>query len=337
MQHSAKLFVAGHKGLIGSAIVRQLQHCGYDNLLLRSHRDLDLCDQRAVAQFFLAEKPEYVFLAAARVGGILANATYRADFIRDNLNIQLNVIDQAFRTGVRRLLFLGSSCIYPRMAPQPIKESYLLTGPLETTNRPYAIAKIAGVEMCSAYNLQHGCHFLAAMPTNAYGPNDNYHLDNSHVLPALLRKMHEAKCSQLPEVMLWGTGTPRREFIYSDDVGEACLFLMNLPEADFDKLTRTETELPIVNVGCGQDLTIHDLAEMIATVVGFTGNICWDSSRPDGTPKKLMDSTKLNALGWRARTPLLVGLQRTYDDFCRNEAKRAAKATCVVPARRGGS
>jgi GDP-L-fucose synthase len=282
---------------------------------LRTHADLDLTDQAAVRRFFTSERPRYVFLAAAKVGGILANGTYPADFIFQNLLIQTNVIDNAYRTGADRLLFLGSSCIYPKFAPQPMQETSLLSGPLEPTNRPYAVAKIAGIEMCRAYNLQYGTRYLAAMPTNLYGPGDNYDLQNAHVIPALIRKMHEAKAGGQKEVVLWGSGTPRREFLYSDDLAEACLFLMNLDQEAFHTLVASETDAPLINVGTGQDQTIRELAELVAEVVGFDGALRFDPSKPDGTPRKLLDSSRLSSLGWQPRIKLREGLNRAYQEF----------------------
>jgi GDP-L-fucose synthase len=317
---SAKIYVAGHRGLMGSALLRRLQAAGYHNLLVRTHQELDLTDRQRVRDFFALEKPEYVFLAAARVGGIMANATHPADFICQNLLIQTNVIHEAYQASVKRLLFLGSSCIYPRQAPQPLKEEYLLTGVLEDTNRPYAVAKIAGVEMCWSYNRQHGTQFIGAMPTNLFGLEDTYDLRNSHVIPALLRKMHEAKVGLHEEVVVWGTGTPRREFLFSDDAADACIFLVNLPDAKLQLiLTRDETR-PVVNVGCGQDLTIKEVAELIGRVVGFRGRLVFDSSRPDGTPRKLLDISRLSALGWRPQVSLYEGLERTYRHFSQNLA-----------------
>jgi GDP-L-fucose synthase len=314
MDHSAKIYIAGHAGLVGSAICRRLERLGYSNLLRRTHRELELTDAVGVARFFQHEKPEYVFLAAAKVGGILANSSDPADFIFQNLQIQTNVIDQAYRSGVRRLLFFGSSCIYPRLAPQPIPEEALLTGPLERTNRPYAIAKIAGIEMCWAYNRQFGTKFLALMPTNLYGPGDNYDLNTSHVIPALIRKLAEAKEGGLREAILWGTGTPRREFLYSDDVADAAVFVANLPEEQFTTLVGNE-QPPLINVGCGQDLTVRDLAELIAEIVGFRGDIVFDSSKPDGTPRKLLEVSKLGNLGWRPKVSLREGLKLCYQEF----------------------
>ncbi len=311
----ARIFVAGHRGLAGSAILRKLQALGYTNLLLRSRRELDLLDRNAVHQFFANERPEYVFLAAAKVGGILANRDFPADFISDNLRIQANVIEESFLAGVKRLLFLGSSCIYPKLAPQPLKEEHLLTGPLEPTNRPYAVAKIAGIEMCWAFNRQHGTQYLAAMPTNLYGPGDNYDLRTSHVLPALIRKVHEAMQRGESQITIWGTGTPRREFLYSDDMADACVFLMNLPDAEFAKITANPAEPPLVNIGCGTDLTIRELAETIAEVLGFRGSIAFDAGKPDGTPRKLLDVSRLFSLGWRPTVSLREGISRAYQAF----------------------
>jgi GDP-L-fucose synthase len=279
---------------------------------------MDLTDQQAVRAFFAKERPEYVFLAAAKVGGILANATYPGDFIGQNLMIQTNVIHESYRCGVNRLLFLGSSCIYPKLAAQPLKEEYLLTGPLEPTNRPYALAKIAGIEMCWSYNRQYGTRFLAAMPTNLYGPGDHYDLNDSHVIPGLLRKMHEAKVAGAHEVVIWGTGTPKREFLYSDAAADACIFLLNLPDSQLSQLTEDQDVSPMVNIGCGQDITIAKLAELIAEVVGFKGRLVFDNSKPDGTPRKLLDIGRLSRLGWLPPPPdsLQGGLQKAYSDFC---------------------
>jgi GDP-L-fucose synthase len=286
--------------------------------LLRDRSELDLTDQQAVRAFFAKERPEYVLLAAARVGGILANATYPGDFVGQNLMIQTNVIHESYRSGVNRLLFLGSSCIYPKLAPQPLKEDYLLTGPLESTNRPYALAKIAGIEMCWSYNRQYGTRFLAAMPTNLYGPGDHYDLEDSHVIPGLLRKMHEAKISGAQEVVIWGTGTPKREFLYSDAAADACIFLLNLSDSQLRQLTDDQDVSPIVNIGCGEDITIAKLAELIAEVVGFKGRLVFDNSKPDGTPRKLLDIGRLSRLGWLPPPPdsLREGLQKAYSDFC---------------------
>ena len=321
MQQDARVYVAGHRGLVGSAIVRRLQAAGAKNLLLRTHAELDLTDEAATRAFFDQEKPEYVFLAAAKVGGIVANNSYPAQFIRDNLAIQTNVIHSAFLAGVQRLLFLGSSCIYPKLAPQPMKESCLLTGPLEPTNRPYALAKIAGVEMCWSYNRQYGTKYLAAMPTNLYGPGDNYHPTNSHVIPALLRKFHEAKQAGTPQVTVWGTGTPRREFLFSDDMADACVFLMDLPDTRYEPLLGSDEnvtgrfEPPLVNIGVGEDVTIAELAALVARVVGYAGAIVYDTSKPDGTPRKLMDVARMRSAGWQARTTLEDGLRVAHAEF----------------------
>jgi GDP-L-fucose synthase len=384
MKQDAKIYIAGHRGLVGSALRRRLQAESYSNLITRTHAELDLTDQRAVEEFFDHERPEYVFLAAARVGGILANATYPAEFIRDNLAIQTNVIHAAWKYGVKRLLFLGSSCIYPRDCPQPIKEEYLLTGPLEPTNRPYAVAKIAGIEMCWAYNRQYGTRFLAVMPTNLFGPGDNYGLEKSHVIPAMIRKFHLAQLAaeknwpaieederrhgpippeirhQLhdtcfhgrePVVILWGTGTPRREFLYSDDMADACVFLMNLPDEEFDSFLGHPSPLgrgaggeglsplllgeglgvratsplslgerpgvranhpPLINIGTGEDITIRELAELIAEVVGYTGRIEFDTTKPDGTPRKVLDTWRLRGLGWTPQCSLTTALLHVY-------------------------
>jgi GDP-L-fucose synthase len=327
MDRDARIYVAGHRGLVGSAIVRRLQAEGHANLILRTHAELDLTSEAATRAFFEAEKPEYVFLAAAKVGGIVANNSYPAEFIRDNLAIQTNVIHAAHLSGVTRLLFLGSSCIYPKLAPQPMKESCLLTGPLEPTNRPYALAKIAGIEMCWSYNRQYGTRYLAAMSTNLYGPGDNYHPTNSHVIPALLRKFHEAKLASAPSVTVWGTGTPRREFLYSDDMAEACVYLMNLPDDRYQALLGSDEsvtgrfEPPLVNIGVGEDLTIAELAALVKQVVGYDGEIVYDTSKPDGTPRKLMDVGLINQAGWRARTPMATGLQTAYAEFVQQHAR----------------
>jgi len=311
---AARIYVAGHRGLAGSAILRCLKAKGYTNLITRTHAELDLADQRAAGAFFEKEQPDYVFLAAAKVGGILANDTYPADFIYVNLAIQANVIHAAWRAGARRLLFLGSSCIYPRDCPQPMKEEYLLTGPLEPTNRPYAIAKIAGIEQCWSYNRQHGTRYLAVMPTNLYGPGDSYDLATSHVLPALIRKIHEAKAKRAPEFVVWGTGRPLREFLYSDDMGDACVFLMNLPEEKFAQLVRADL-CPLLNVGYGEELAIAELAKIASEIVGYEGGIRFDATKPDGTPRKLLDSSRLLALGWRPKVGLKEGIARAYADF----------------------
>ena len=323
-----RVFVAGHRGLVGSALVRCLTRAGHTRLITRTRSELDLTDARATAQFFAEEKPEHVFLAAAKVGGIHANNTYPADFIRENLAIQDTVIRAAYQHGVKRLLFLGSSCIYPRMAPQPMKESSLLTGELEPTNRAYALAKIAGIELCWSYNRQHGTKYLCGMPTNLYGPGDNYDLANSHVIPALLRKFHEARERGDAKVTVWGTGTPRREFLYSDDMASACVHLMALPEAEYQRLLRPvdaatgRAEPPLVNIGVGEDVTIRELAEQVRKVVGFAGRIALDTSKPDGTPRKLLDVSRLHASGWRASTRLREGLMAAYDDFVVHQAAR---------------
>jgi GDP-L-fucose synthase len=322
MQKDSKIYIAGHRGLVGSALVRRLQAKGYNNLLLRTHAELDLTEQVAVRSFFEAEKPDYVLLAAAKVGGIHANNTYPAEFIQQNLAIQTNVIHEAWRNNVQRLLFLGSSCIYPKDCPQPIKEDYLLTSPLEPTNRSYALAKIAGVEMCHAYNRQYGTKYMAAMPTNLYGPNDNYDLNNSHVLPALIRKMHEAKQGGAMEVVVWGTGTPKREFLYSDDMADACLYLLEQSEDKLKSLFNDEKP-PLVNVGCGEDLTIRELAELVKDVVGFPGELAFDSSKPDGTMRKLMEVSRMAELGWTSKMQLKDGIALSYREMltrCLTEA-----------------
>jgi len=315
MESASRIFVAGHRGLAGSAIVRKLRELGHTNLLLRTHHELDLLDRGATRAFFDRERPEYVFLAAARVGGVLANRDFPAEFIAQNLDIQNNVLESAARTGVRRLLFLGSSCIYPRLAPQPLKEEYLLSGPLEFTNRPYAIAKIAGIEMCWAFNRQYGTKFLAAMPTNLYGTGDNYDLQTSHVLPALIRKIHEAIERRQKKVVVWGTGTPRREFLFSDDMADACVYLMNFSEAQFESLISVPETPPLINVGSGHDLTIRELASTVCAVMGYDGNLTFDSTKPDGTPRKLLDTTKLFNLGWKPSIPLPQGIQLAWDDY----------------------
>ena len=326
MDLHAPIHVAGHRGLVGSAIVRRLRAAGHTNLLLRTHAELDLTDPHATLAFYKAERPQYVFLAAAKVGGIVANNSYPADFIADNLAIQGSVIGAAHKTAVERLLFLGSSCIYPKLAPQPMKESCLLTGPLEPTNRPYALAKIAGIELCWSHNRQYGTQYLAAMPTNLYGPGDNYHPTNSHVIPALLRKFHEAKLAGAPSVVVWGTGTPRREFLYSDDMADACVFLMNLPDERYTALLGSDEsvtgrfEPPLVNIGVGEDVTIAELAALLQQVVGYQGSIVYDSSKPDGTPRKLMDVGLINGNGWKASTALADGLVVAYAEFQRSHS-----------------
>jgi len=314
VERGARIYVAGHTGLAGSAILRALERAGHSNFPLRRHAELELTDARAVAAFFERERPEYVFLAAAKVGGILANETYPADFIRENLAVQLNVIHEAWRAGVKRLLFLGSSCIYPRDCPQPMKEEYLLSGPLEPTNRAYALAKIAGVEMCWSYNRQHGARFLAAMPTNLYGTGESYDLQNSHVLPALLRKVHEAKQRGERQVTLWGSGRPRREFLHSDDLGAASAFLMRLPDTEFVRLVAPATP-PLINIGVGEDQSIAELAALVAEVLGYDGKFVYDASKPDGTPRKLLDSSRITALGWKPKLGLREGIALAYQDF----------------------
>jgi GDP-L-fucose synthase len=311
LEKEAKIYVAGHRGMVGSAIVRKLQQEGYTNLVLKTSAELDLRDQVKVASFFASEKPDYVFLAAAKVGGIVANNTYRADFLYENLAIQNNIIHSSFVHKVKKLMFLGSSCIYPKLAPQPLKESYLLSGYLEETNEPYAIAKIAGIKMCEAYRAQYGCDFISVMPTNLYGPNDNYDLENSHVLPAMIRKFHEAKERGNESMTLWGTGAPMREFLHADDLAEACVYLME---------TYSESEL--VNIGTGIDVTIKELAETVKEIVGFSGTIQWDTSRPDGTPRKLMDVSKLHSLGWKHKIALKEGIALAYQDFLTNVSVR---------------
>ena len=306
MEKDLKIYVAGHRGMVGSAIVRKLTSLGFTNLLTRTSTELDLRNQQQVADFFEVEKPDYVFLAAAKVGGIVANNTYRADFLYENLAIQNNVIHAAFLNKVKKLMFLGSSCIYPKLAPQPLKESYLLSGYLEPTNEPYAIAKIAGIKMCEAYRAQYGCNFISVMPTNLYGTNDNYDLVNSHVLPAMIRKFHEAKEKGASEMTLWGSGSPMREFLHADDLAEACLFLMeNYNEAE------------LVNIGTGEDVTIKNLASLVKQIVGFQGEIIWDTTKPDGTPRKLMDVSKLHGLGWHHKIALIDGIKLAYQDFLR--------------------
>ncbi|MET4138520.1 GDP-L-fucose synthase [Pedobacter sp. UYP1] len=304
MEKSAKIYIAGHRGMVGSAIHRKLLSEGYTNLVTRTSSELDLRNQQAVTDFFATEKPDYVFLAAAKVGGIIANNTYRADFLYENLSIQNNVIHQAYETGVKKLMFLGSSCIYPKLAPQPLKEEYLLTGLLEETNEPYAIAKIAGIKLCDAYRAQYNCNFISVMPTNLYGYNDNYHPQNSHVLPALIRKFHEAKVNGTPEVVIWGSGSPMREFLFADDLANACYFLM-----------QNYNEPHLINIGTGEDLTIKDLALLVKKVTGFEGELTFDSTKPDGTPRKLMDVSKLHSLGWKHQVELEQGIHLAYQDF----------------------
>ena len=307
MKQQDKIYVAGHRGMVGSALVRKLQAEGFNNIITRTSSELDLRNQPAVADFFAAEKPDYVFLAAAKVGGILANNTYRAEFLYDNLMIESNIIHSAYQESVKKLLFLGSSCIYPKMAEQPLKEEYLLSGYLEYTNEPYAIAKITGIKLCEAYRNQYGCNFISAMPTNLYGPNDNYNLQGSHVLPALIRKFHEAKLNDEPTVEVWGTGTPRREFLHADDLADGCFYLMQHYDGEL-----------FVNIGTGEDVTIRELAELVKETVGFEGDIRWNTDKPDGTPRKLMDVTRLHNMGWRHRTELSEGIGKTYQDFLAN-------------------
>jgi GDP-L-fucose synthase len=316
MHRDSRIYVAGHRGLAGSAIARMLSSRGYQRLILRTRAELDLTDRTAVRDFFKREKPQHVFLAAAKAGGILANKTYPADFIYQNLAIQTNVIDEARHSGVERLLFLGASCIYPRDCPQPMRESHLLTGPLEFTNHPYAVAKIAGVEMCWSYNRQYRTRYLAAVPNNLYGPGDNYDLESGHVGAALIRRFHEAKARGAKSVTLWGSGKPRREMLHSDDMAEACVMLMDLPDEKFDRLVAQDPpQPPLVNIGRGEDYTIRELAETVRGVVSFRGDIEWDSSKPDGAPQKLLDATRMRALGWSPRTTLDAGLRGAYRDF----------------------
>jgi GDP-L-fucose synthase len=323
VERSAKIYVAGHRGLAGSALVRRLRASGYENLVLRTHAELELIDAAAVRRFFEAERPQHVLLAAAKVGGILANDTLPAQFIHENLAIQTNVIHEAWRAGVKRLLFLGSSCIYPRECPQPMKEEYLLTGPLEPTNRPYALAKIAGIEMCSAYNRQYGTQYLAVMPTNLYGPGDNYDLRTSHVLPALIRKAHEAKHRGDEALVVWGTGKPRREFLYSDDMADACVALLRLEDARFEAAIGTYP--PLVNIGSGSDLTIRELAETVSRIVGYKGALRFDTTKPDGTPRKLLDVSRMTSLGWAPKVGMEAGIALAYREFlARRELNAAA-------------
>ena len=309
MDKNAKIFVAGHRGMVGSALVRRLQAAGYTNVITRNRQELDLLNQQAVHDFMHQERPDYIYIAAAKVGGIQANNVYRADFIYQNLVIEANLIHSAHTAGVQRLMFLGSSCIYPKLAPQPLKEDYLLTGLLEPTNEPYAIAKIAGIKLCEAYNSQYGRQYISVMPTNLYGPNDNYDLNNSHVLPALIRKAHEAKTQNTANLTVWGSGTPMREFLYADDLADACVYLME-----------TEYCGPLVNIGTGTDVTIRQLAETIVKVIGFGGDLSFDATKPDGTPRKLMDVSRLTALGWTAKTSLEDGIRLAYQDFLTNHA-----------------
>lgn len=314
----SKIFVAGHRGMVGSAIVRRLQRGGCKNIVTRTHRELDLTDRASVSRFFEENRPEIVFLAAAKVGGILANNTRPAEFIYENLAIQTNTIQAAHDSGVKRLLFLGSSCIYPRDCPQPIREEFMLTGPLEATNRSYAMAKLAGIEMCWAFNRQYGTAYLAVMPTNLYGPNDNYDLTDSHVLPALLRKMHEAKEARASEVQVWGTGSVRREFLHSDDMADACSFLMDLPEEIFLPIVRSDSKAPLINIGCGEDLTVRELAELVRDIVGFKGELVFNTAKPDGTPRKLLDVSRMENLGWRSKIPLRQGIEAVYREYLKS-------------------
>ena len=323
MDKNAKIYVAGHRGLVGSALLRQLDAQGYTNIVTRTHAELDLTHQTSVANFFKSEQPEYVILAAAKVGGIHANNTYPAEFIHENLAIQTNVIHSSYFNGVKRLLFLGSSCIYPKDCPQPIKEEYLLTGELEPTNRPYALAKIAGIELCWSYNRQYGTQYLAVMPTNLYGPGDNYHPENSHVIPALIRKFHEAKVNNQPSVSVWGTGTPKREFLYSDDMAAGCEFIISLPDDKYHSLLasdRNDGTPPLLNLGSNSDLPIAELASLVKDVVGFNGEIIFDTTKSDGTKRKLMDSSRLNQLGWSMSVNLTEGLRRAYVAFINHES-----------------
>lgn len=314
MEKSAKIYVAGHNGMVGSAIVRKLVEKGYENIITRNSKELDLRNQQLVADFFAAEQPEYVFLAAAKVGGIIANNTYRADFIYENLAIQNNIIHQSYLTSVKKLLFLGSSCIYPKMAPQPIKEQYLLTGLLEETNEPYAIAKIAGIKMCDAYRAQYGCNFISVMPTNLYGYNDNYHPQNSHVLPAMIRRFHEAKLNHAETVVIWGTGTPRREFLFADDLAEACYYLIN-----------NYNEPEPINAGTGVDISIKDLALLVKSIIGFEGKIEFDLTKPDGAPRKLMDVSRLHDAGWKHSINIDEGIKLAYEDFLSKDSDVAIR------------
>ena len=309
MEKTSRIYIAGHRGMVGSAIFRKLEQEGFSNLITRTSAELDLRNQQAVKEFFESEKPEYVFLAAAKVGGIVANNTYRADFLYDNLVIQNNIIHNSYLTGVKKLLFLGSSCIYPKLAPQPLKEEYLLTGLLEPTNEPYAIAKIAGIKLCDAYRDQYNCDFISVMPTNLYGYNDNYHPENSHVLPALIRKFHEAKINGVKEVVVWGSGSPMREFLFADDLADACFYLM-----------QTYSEPSLINIGTGEDITIKDLALLIKQIVGFEGDLVFDSSKPDGTPRKLMDVSKLHSRGWKHSIELPEGISLAYADFLKKHS-----------------
>lgn len=330
MNKNSKIYIAGHRGLVGSALMRNLQGKGFSHLITRTHIELDLTNQAATEIFFAQEQPDYVFLAAARVGGILANNTYPAEFIRDNLAIQTNIIHASYQNAVKRLMFLGSSCVYPKFAPQPMRENCLLTGSLEPTNRPYALAKIAGIEMCWSYNRQYGTRYLAVMPTNLYGPGDNYDLSNSHVTPALIRKFYEAKVRGEQQVVVWGTGSTKREFLYSEDMADACVYLMNLPDDAYcgllgsDETISGKFEPPLVNIGVGEDVTIGELAALVKEAVGFDGEIIFDTSKQDGTPRKLLDVSRLNAIGWHAPTSLQAGLMKAYADFLKSHTSTGA-------------
>lgn len=330
MNKNSKIYIAGHRGLVGSALMRNLQGKGFSHLITRTHIELDLTNQAATEIFFAQEQPDYVFLAAARVGGILANNTYPAEFIRDNLAIQTNIIHASYQNAVKRLMFLGSSCVYPKFAPQPMRENCLLTGSLEPTNRPYALAKIAGIEMCWSYNRQYGTRYLAVMPTNLYGPGDNYDLSNSHVTPALIRKFYEAKVRGEQQVVVWGTGSTKREFLYSEDMADACVYLMNLPDDAYcgllgsDETISGQFEPPLVNIGVGEDVTIGELAALVKEAVGFDGEIIFDTSKQDGTPRKLLDVSRLNAIGWHAPTSLQAGLMKAYADFLKSHTSTGA-------------
>ena len=330
MNENSKIYIAGHRGLVGSALMRNLQGKGFSRLITRTHTELDLTNQAATDTFFAQEQPDYVFLAAARVGGILANNTYPAEFIRDNLAIQTNIIHASYQNAVKRLMFLGSSCVYPKFAPQPMRENCLLTGSLEPTNRPYALAKIAGIEMCWSYNRQYGTRYLAVMPTNLYGPGDSYDLSNSHVTPALIRKFYEAKVRGEQQVVVWGTGSTKREFLYSEDMADACVYLMNLPDDAYcgllgsDETISGKFEPPLVNIGVGEDVTIGELAALVKEAVGFDGEIIFDTSKQDGTPRKLLDVSRLNAIGWHAPTSLQAGLMKAYADFLKSHTSTGA-------------
>jgi len=323
MESNARIFVAGHRGLVGSALVRRLSAAGYHNLILHTHAELDLVDQAAVRGLFEAEKPDYVFLAAARVGGILANTLHPAEFIHENLALQTNIIHESYRAEVKRLLFLGSNCIYPREAAVPVKEEYLLTGALEPTNRPYGIAKIAGIEMCWAYNRQYGTRYISAMPTNLYGPWDNFDLTHAHVMPALIRKVYEAKAANADHMVIWGTGKPRREFMYSDDMADACIHLMRLPEAPYQQVLdpANGTQPPLINIGCGEDYTIREVTETVARVIGFKGAFRFDTSKPDGTMRKVLDVARLSALGWKPGVTLEEGIRRAHEAFVAGQGR----------------